>query len=88
VVNEAMASGLPVLISERCGCAPDLVRDSENGYVFDPDNIEQLTELMYRLSFGSTDLVAMGQASRARISQWGPERFAEGMYRALQAALH
>ena len=27
VVNEAMAAGLPVLVSDRCGCAPDLVED-------------------------------------------------------------
>src|SRR5262249_59830905 len=36
VVNEAMAAGLPVLVSERCGCGPDLVREGVNGFTFDP----------------------------------------------------
>ena len=36
VVNEAMASGLPVLVSKRCGCAADLVREGVNGFVFRP----------------------------------------------------
>ena len=33
-VNEALASGRPVLISDRVGCAPDVVIDGENGWVF------------------------------------------------------
>src|SRR5206468_3929765 len=35
VVNEAMASGLPVLVSDRCGSA-ELVQNGNNGFVFDP----------------------------------------------------
>ena len=31
VVNEAMAAGLPVIVSDRCGCAPDLVFRARNG---------------------------------------------------------
>src|SRR5690606_20486445 len=34
VVNEAMASALPVLVSNQCGCAIDLVNENENGYTF------------------------------------------------------
>ena len=45
VVNEAMASGLPVLVSNRCGCAQDLVKDDVNGFTFDPYDIEQLAQL-------------------------------------------
>jgi len=50
VVNEAMASGLPVLVSNRCGCAQDLVKDGVNGFTFDPVNVEQLAALMLRLT--------------------------------------
>ena len=31
VVNEAMASGLPVIVSKGCGCATSLVQDGKNG---------------------------------------------------------
>ena len=46
VVNEAMAAGLPVLVSERCGCAPDLVDSGVNGFTFDPYDVEGLAGLM------------------------------------------
>lgn len=36
VVNEAMAAGLPVLVSKGCGCADDLVKNGENGWIMDP----------------------------------------------------
>lgn len=88
VVNEAMASGLPVLVSNRCGCAQDLVQEGVNGFTFDPYNVEQLAELMLRISaFQDVSLSAFGDASRKLISNWGLERFAEGMSQAVRTAL-
>lgn len=43
VVNEAMASGLSCIISDRCGCAPDLGSYGDNS-VFECGNIKQLAE--------------------------------------------
>ena len=37
VVNEALAFGLPVVISDKVGCGSDLVKNSENGFVFSDD---------------------------------------------------
>jgi glycosyltransferase involved in cell wall biosynthesis len=87
VVNEAMASGLPVLVSNRCGCAQDLVREGVNGFNFDPYNVEQLAQLMLKLSTLNSQLSALGSASREIISQWGPERFARGLHDAAETAL-
>jgi glycosyltransferase involved in cell wall biosynthesis len=86
VVNEAMASGLPVLVSDRCGCAPDLVREGENGFTFDPEDSGALAMLMDHVSSRQVDLAEMGRSARSHISLWGPERFAEGMYRAFSVA--
>jgi glycosyltransferase involved in cell wall biosynthesis len=36
VVNEAMACGMPVIVSEKCGCAPDLVQNGKNGISINP----------------------------------------------------
>jgi glycosyltransferase involved in cell wall biosynthesis len=88
VVNEAMASGLPVLISNSCGCAQDLVQDGVNGFTFDPTDVHQLAGLMASLSaFQSFRVSEFGAASRAIISDWGPERFAQGMKAAAECAL-
>jgi len=88
VVNEAMASSLPVLVSNRCGCAPDLVEDGVNGFSFDPYNIEQLAQLMFQVSaFQISRLSEMGTASRRIITDWGPDRFASGLKAATEKAL-
>lgn len=87
VVNEAMAAGLPVLVSNRCGCAADLVREGVNGFTFDPYDVEEMTRLMFRVAHGDVDRAALGQASREIIAEWGPERFAVGLEQAVEAAL-
>jgi len=87
VVNEAMASGLPVLVSNRCGCAADLVQEGVNGFTFEPLDVENLAQLMLKLSTLNTQLAAFGAASRELISHWGPERFAEGLNQAVQCVL-
>jgi len=49
VVNEAMAAGLPVIVSNECGCSLDLVRDGENGYILtDLENSETLRNLIMK----------------------------------------
>jgi glycosyltransferase involved in cell wall biosynthesis len=85
VVNEAMASGLPVLVSKACGCAPDLVQEEVNGYTFDPYDKTALARLMLKMSSGGVDLKAMGEASQRIIAGWGLERFAEQLFLAVAA---
>jgi glycosyltransferase involved in cell wall biosynthesis len=100
VVNEAMASGLPMLVSNRCGCAADLVQEGVNGFTFDPYNVEQLAQLMLKLSTlnsalhsprstlrAPSSLAQMGNASREIIANWGPDRFAAGLQAAAAKAL-
>ena len=89
VVNEAMASGLPVLVSERCGCARDLVKDGINGFTFEPYDVEGLAGLMQRVAAMTDERrKAMGRASQTIVADWGPERFADGFMQAVQFALN
>ncbi len=44
VVNEAMICALPVIVSNKCGCAPDLVNG--NGFVFDLKEKHSLFQAM------------------------------------------
>lgn len=48
-INEALASGTPVLVSDKAGCAQDLVIDGNNGYVFHSNNIMDLLQKMKML---------------------------------------
>ncbi len=87
VVNEAMAAGLPVLVSERCGCARDLVAAGENGWTFRPDDPAVLAALLQRTAgLDPSTLAAMGEAGRRRVEGWSPERFAANLQRAVEAA--
>jgi 1,2-diacylglycerol 3-alpha-glucosyltransferase len=88
VVNEAMAAGLPVLVSARCGCAPDLVREGENGFTFDPANIEALAGRLTQVAaLDQARRIAMGQRSREIIAAFSPEAFAIGLEAAIACAL-
>jgi glycosyltransferase involved in cell wall biosynthesis len=87
VVNEAMSAGLPVLVSNRCGCAADLVIENGNGYAFDPSDTGRLSELLRLVASEPRRLDDMGQASRRIIAKWTPEVFASNMLEACDAAL-
>ena len=77
VVNEAMAAGLPVLVSHRCGCVPELVRPGVNGYVCDPFNIDSMARLMGVMSSDTADVSKMGEASRQIVALYTPETWAQ-----------
>lgn len=87
VVNEAMAAGLPVLVSERCGCAEDLVEKGGNGYPFDPENVDQLALQMQIVAADRQALTAMGVRSREIIARWSPTLFAESLLNACRYAV-
>lgn len=87
VVNEAMAAGLPVLVSERCGCAPDLVVDGITGLRFNPDDTDQLARQLAAIADGRIDRYAMGKAAQRHMTNWGLERFSAGLQQAVAHAL-
>jgi glycosyltransferase involved in cell wall biosynthesis len=86
VVNEAMASGLPVVVSRTCGCASDLVADAVTGFTFDPYDAAALARVLLTVSVPEFDRKALGQAARARVAEWGPARFAANFWRAAETA--
>ena len=49
VVNEAIASGLPCIVSKNCGCAVDLISNNKSGFIFDPFKKNELTKLMHKI---------------------------------------
>lgn len=79
VVNEAMAAGLPVLVSDKCGCARDLVVHGGNGFVFDPLQPDTLADYMSEVASSGDLRTRMGLASSETIAQWPAHRFAAGL---------
>ncbi|MDH5092760.1 glycosyltransferase [Clostridium perfringens] len=68
VVNEAMNAGLPVIVSDKCGCSMDLVKDGYNGYIFNSSDVEELKEKLQKVLFVNSE--SMGKESRRIISNW------------------
>ena len=86
VVNEAMAAGLPVLVSTAAGCAADLVRDGRNGFTFAPADLRALTALLTRVATAPPpEHAAMGAASANLIAEWDLDRFSAGLWGAISA---
>jgi 1,2-diacylglycerol 3-alpha-glucosyltransferase len=79
VVNEAMASGLPVFVSDRCGSANSLVSDGVNGFVFDPSVKGALTRVLNSVVPDRARLADMGAKGKEIIAEWSPDRFARNL---------
>jgi 1,2-diacylglycerol 3-alpha-glucosyltransferase len=87
VVNEAMASGLPVIVSTHCGCAEDLVESGGNGYLFDPARNLDLTDRLMDVSGLDDDaLRKMGNRSRQIVAGYSPQHWAAEVARIVHAS--
>ncbi|RYF13057.1 MAG: glycosyltransferase, partial [Flavobacteriales bacterium] len=71
-VNEAMAAGKPVLVSEKVGCSIDLVTN-ENGLIFKSDDLDDLKEKLIALTKNKKQLQQMGKSAQELIQNWSFE---------------
>ena len=74
-VNEAMASGKAILVSNKVGCGKDLVRNGLNGWVFESDNERGLKEIIDNIPSKKV-LAEMGEHSKEIIKNWSIENTA------------
>jgi glycosyltransferase involved in cell wall biosynthesis len=69
VVNEAMACGLPAIVSDQVGCAPDLVIEGDTGSVFPMGDIAELGASMMRFASDIPRILRMGEHARKRVRE-------------------
>lgn len=86
VINEAMASGLPAIVSRRCGCTEVLIEDGVNGLLIDPADDAGIAAALQRMAQPG-EQARLAAAVAARIDEWGPARFGQGMKQAAAAAM-
>jgi glycosyltransferase involved in cell wall biosynthesis len=88
VINEAMASELPILSSKNVGAAEELLQEGVNGFSFNPASVEELAAVLERMAkLPLQKREVMGSASKSIISNWGLERFSQGSQEAVRAAM-
>jgi glycosyltransferase involved in cell wall biosynthesis len=85
VVNEALACGVPALCSRLAGCADDLIRPGENGWLFDPTDAGDFSRTLTR-ALTAEDLEEMGARGRNTAKRFAPEEMANGLRRAVAHA--
>jgi glycosyltransferase involved in cell wall biosynthesis len=86
-VAEAMAAGIPILTSNRCGM-PYMVRNGENGFLVDPTRPDEIAARLRDMLQDSQLRQQMAQAARNfAIERFHPERVAERTLRVYARAL-
>jgi glycosyltransferase involved in cell wall biosynthesis len=87
VVNEAAACGLPLVLSEHVGAAPDLLEDGRNGFLVGAADAEALAaRALQRLCDDESLRAAAGRRSAEIAAGWGYEPSVEAFVAAVQSA--
>jgi glycosyltransferase involved in cell wall biosynthesis len=88
VVNEAMAAGLPVIVSRGCGCAVDLIEDGVTGWSFAPADSDDLSTCLHAVeALPQATRAQVAAASWERLQHFTPESFASSLRNAVEWAL-
>lgn len=73
---EALAMGLPLIVSDQCGAA-ELVQPGVNGWVCKPDRAEELARMLIEAASGIG--IVMSREARASVEEFGTDRMADQM---------
>ncbi len=80
---EATAAGLPVICTEACGSAVEVMRSEYNGLVIPTDDREKLTQAMIRIHNVSKSLPSWGQRGQGLAQPYSAEQWAMNWQRLL-----
>jgi glycosyltransferase involved in cell wall biosynthesis len=84
VINEAMSCGLPAIVSDKVGCAKDLVHDSQTGYIYRSGEIAELSSVMDHMIRNQELSRQMGQNAKRLIEErYSLNQATKGVYKAV-----
>jgi glycosyltransferase involved in cell wall biosynthesis len=86
VVNEAMNFSLPVVVSDRVGCAADLIRPGENGCIFASGDVGQLEAVLRECIWPENRRLSYGRRSAEIIEDYSIENSAAQIVNACLSA--
>lgn len=95
VVNEALHHGLPAIVSQAVGCAPDLVNPGVTGDIFETGSTQGLAQAIERCigTSGSTPTPSLigrpdiQKQCRQKVSDYSVEKAAEGIAKAYRETI-
>lgn len=83
-VNEAMAAGKAVLVSDVCGCAVDLVEEGVTGYTFKNGDARDLQQKLEMMAVDKNALATMGKKAGEKIKDWSFAHIAKAIERVME----
>jgi glycosyltransferase involved in cell wall biosynthesis len=86
VVNEAAASGLPLVLSDRVGAARDLLDSGVNGFLVPAEDVTAAAEALRVLADDPGLRAHMGEQSRELVRAWDYETSVENLVAAVREA--
>lgn len=84
VVNEAMANALPVITTTRCIAGLEMVEDGVNGFLYEPEDVDKLHELLNAVSKGSLNLEKMADSALQTAKKYTIEEMVEAHRRYME----
>lgn len=78
-INEAMACNKAILVSDKIGCAIDLVKENYNGAIFKSNDEKSLADALTALTRSKTILQEYGKNSGIIIQKWNFTAIAEAI---------
>lgn len=79
VVNEAMAAGKPVIVSDRVGCVDDLVTHGREGLIIQSRNVNSIFQAVNFMLSNPEKRREMGKHAVERIAHWTLKNEANNM---------
>lgn len=87
VVNEALSHGCPAVVSDRCGCVPELIVEGETGLSFPAGDVDALARALIEAIGYFNDAQRTAHACMARIARFDPRSAALNIERGCVAML-
>ncbi len=84
VVNEALACGLPCIVSDKVGCGVDLIVPGVNGLIYPQSNVPRLAERLAVVAGGELRLNCGDKRVRELLLKFSPDRAAQGILRGME----
>jgi len=88
VVNEAMACGVPAVVSGQVGAHLDLISPGITGEVYPVGDVQALTAVLQGLLRDPDRLKRLGESARIRIETWSYREHLEGFLSGVERAVH
>jgi glycosyltransferase involved in cell wall biosynthesis len=86
VVNEAFACGVPAIVSDKVGCAPDMIREGVTGHVVPVGDSQRLANVIEKFAAKARDQSVI-EALADMTEKYSPLKSAEALVAAAEASL-